>query len=91
MKSQLIEEVAAKTGRQKAEVEAVLESVLGAIAEELEAQPSVGGTSRISREAYVRICERLGVKFPGATRRSAAGPPPLCRSRAVINRDKNQH
>src|ERR1700730_7627531 len=32
-------------------------------------QPSVGGTSRISREAYVRFCERLGVKFPGPTRR----------------------
>jgi hypothetical protein len=31
-------------------------------------QPSLGGTSRISREAYVRFCERLGVKFPGATR-----------------------
>ena len=30
----------------------------------------MGGTSRISREAYVRFCERLGVKFPGATRRS---------------------
>jgi hypothetical protein len=33
-------------------------------------QPSCGGTSRISREAYVRICERLGVKFPGPTRQS---------------------
>ena len=33
----------------------------------------VGGTSRISREAYVRICERLGVKFPGATRRWETG------------------
>ena len=33
-------------------------------------QPSIGGTSRISRETYVRICERLGVKLPGATRRS---------------------
>ena len=32
-------------------------------------QPSLGGTSRISREAYVRFCERLGVKSPGATRR----------------------
>src|ERR1700731_4247528 len=32
-------------------------------------QPSMGGTSRISREAYVRFCERLGVKFPGPTRR----------------------
>jgi hypothetical protein len=31
-------------------------------------QPSCGGTSRISREAYVRICERLGVKLPGSTR-----------------------
>jgi hypothetical protein len=39
-------------------------------------QPSVGGTSRISREAYVRICERLGVQFPGATRRSAGNRRP---------------
>ena len=31
-------------------------------------QPSLGGTSRMSREAYVRFCERLGVKFPGPTR-----------------------
>src|SRR5260221_9358733 len=31
-------------------------------------QPSCGGTSRISREAYVRFCEGLGVKFPGPTR-----------------------
>src|SRR5215472_16398980 len=36
-------------------------------------QPLVGGTSRIRREAYVRICERLGVKFPGATRRWETG------------------
>ena len=36
-------------------------------------QPLVGGTSRISREAYVRICERLGVKLPGATRRWETG------------------
>lgn len=28
----------------------------------------MGGTSRISREAYVRFCERLGVRFPGPTR-----------------------
>ena len=34
-------------------------------------QPSMGGTSRISREVYVRICERLGVQVPGATRRFA--------------------
>ena len=31
-------------------------------------QPSKGGTSRVSREAQARICERLGVKFPGPTR-----------------------
>ena len=33
-------------------------------------QLSMGGTSRMSREAQVRICERLGVKFPGPTRQS---------------------
>ena len=32
-------------------------------------QPSLGGTSRMRRESHVRICERLGVKFPGPTRR----------------------
>jgi hypothetical protein len=31
-------------------------------------QPSGDGTSRMNREAHVRICERLGVKFPGPTR-----------------------
>src|SRR5262245_35712109 len=31
-------------------------------------QPSYGGTSRMNREVHVRICERLGVQFPGATR-----------------------
>src|SRR6266404_4698435 len=32
-------------------------------------QPSLGGTSRMNREIHVRICERLGVRFPGPTRR----------------------
>src|ERR1700704_2754097 len=31
-------------------------------------QPSCGGTSRMTRECQVRICERLGGKFPGPTR-----------------------
>src|SRR5260370_36050342 len=31
-------------------------------------QPSRGGTSRMMREYHVRICERLGGKFPRATR-----------------------
>jgi hypothetical protein len=35
-------------------------------------QPFGGGTSRISRGAYVRFCESLGVQFPGATRRVGA-------------------
>jgi energy-coupling factor transporter ATP-binding protein EcfA2 len=34
----------------------------------------VRGTSRISREAYVRFCEGLGVKFPGPTRHSRHFP-----------------
>jgi hypothetical protein len=37
-------------------------------------QLSCGGTSRISREAYVRFCEGLGVKFPGPTRHSRHFP-----------------
>jgi hypothetical protein len=37
-------------------------------------QPSRGGTSWMNREVQVRICERLGVKFPGPTR-----PDPLRR------------
>jgi hypothetical protein len=31
-------------------------------------QPSCDGTSRMTRECQVRICERLGVRFPGPTR-----------------------
>jgi len=40
-KSQLIDVVAGKTGREKAEVEAVLESILGAIGEALQANQRV--------------------------------------------------
>src|SRR5215216_5214273 len=36
-------------------------------------QPSRGGTSRMTRECQVRICERLGVKFPGPTRHDLKG------------------
>ena len=42
-------------------------------------QPSFGGTSRMTRECQVRICERLRVKFPGPTRPAhiaAAKAPP---------------
>ena len=37
-------------------------------------QLSRGGTSRVSREAQARICERLGVKLPGPTRRLCRQP-----------------
>ncbi len=48
-------------------------------------QPSRDGTSRMTRECHVRICERLGVKFPGPTRHSRpnwavrvmSGMPPI--------------
>ena len=40
-------------------------------------QPSRGGTSRMTRECQVRICERLGVKFPGPTRHSRPIRPVL--------------
>ena len=35
-----------------------------------------GGTSRMRREFHVRICEGLGVKFPGPTRRSTQSAIP---------------
>src|SRR6266852_7201456 len=38
-------------------------------------QPSRGGTSRMMREYQVRICERLGVKFPGPTRPEETNRP----------------
>jgi hypothetical protein len=38
-------------------------------------QLSRDGTSRVSREAHARICEGLGVKFPGPTRHSSVGFP----------------
>jgi hypothetical protein len=43
-------------------------------------QPSRGGTSRMTRECQVRICERLGVKFPGPTRQNAKSRSQSCMS-----------
>src|SRR3974377_862926 len=37
-------------------------------------QPSRGGTSRMNREVQVRICERVGVQFPGPTRPVLTSP-----------------
>jgi len=36
-------------------------------------QPFLDGTSRMNREVQVRICEGLGVKFPGPTRHGTGG------------------
>ena len=38
-------------------------------------QPSRDGTSRMTRECQVRICEGLGVKFPGPTRHEQTTRP----------------
>jgi len=38
-----------------------------------ERQLSMDGTSRVTGDGQARFCEGLGVKFPGATRRSMAG------------------
>jgi len=39
-----------------------------------------GGTSRMRREFHVRICEGLGVRFPGPTRRRSAMVVPTATS-----------
>jgi hypothetical protein len=40
-------------------------------------QPFKGGTSRINREIHVRLCERLGVKFPGCVGGEWVTTPPM--------------
>ncbi len=35
-------------------------------------QLSMDGTSRVTGDSHARFCERLGVKFPGPTRRRPA-------------------
>jgi len=35
-------------------------------------QLSMDGTSRVTGDCHARFCERLGVRFPGATRRWSA-------------------
>ena len=46
-------------------------------------QLSRGGTSRVTGDSHARICERLGVKFPGPTR-----PAPL-KSVTIVGRNFN--
>src|SRR5262245_23140046 len=46
-------------------------------------QPSCDGTSRMTRECHVRICERLGVRFPGPTRQNRKSPTALLQVRST--------
>src|SRR5215467_5531629 len=41
-------------------------------------QLSLDGTSRVTGDCHARICERLGVKSPGATRRRGTARAHLC-------------
>src|SRR5271157_125175 len=47
-------------------------------------QPSCDGTSRMMREYQVRICEGLGVKFPGPTRHVRTCPARGSRPQAIL-------
>src|ERR1700751_3337249 len=47
-------------------------------------QLSMDGTSRVTGDSRARFCERLGVKFPGATRRRPAMVVPTATSHHVI-------
>ena len=47
-------------------------------------EPSRGGTSRMTRECQVRICERLGVKFPGPTRQKWPNTNPVALDRGAL-------
>ena len=49
-----------------------------------ERQLSMNGTSRVSREAQARICERLGVRFPGATRPRGETPRGYSTGQVVV-------
>ena len=46
---------------------------------------NLDGTSRMMREYQVRICERLGVKFPGPTRHRRPGPWDTLAKGGVLN------
>ena len=49
----------------------------------------MGDTSRMTGDSHVRICEGLGVKFPGATRQVAAiGYYPLSKSLSITKPGK---
>jgi hypothetical protein len=45
-------------------------------------QLSMDGTSRVTGDSHARFCERLGVKFPGPTRRRWATNVPTATKNA---------
>jgi len=45
----------------------------------------------ISREAYVRFCERPGVQFPGPTRRRTGNRPPYADSNLYVHNLSHSH
>ena len=53
-------------------------------------QPWCDDTSRMMREYHVRICEGLGVKFPGSTRQSRSSGDVWLTSAFRCNGDKGQ-
>jgi hypothetical protein len=44
----------------------------------------LGGTSRVTGDCHARFCERLGVQFPGATRRRRATDVPTATGFALM-------
>jgi hypothetical protein len=49
-----------------------------------ERQLSMDGTSRVTGDSHARFCERLGVKFPGATRRRSVTDVPTATGDGVV-------
>src|SRR5258708_8049962 len=46
-------------------------------------QLSLDGTSRVTGDCHARFCERLGVKFPGPTRRRSAMLVPTATAKRI--------
>ena len=48
-------------------------------------QLSMDGTSRVTGDSHARFCERLGVKFPGPTRRRSVMIVPTATCRGLLS------
>ena len=49
-------------------------------------QLSMNGTSRVTGDSHARFCERLGVKFPGPTRRGQRWSSPRRQESGLLDR-----